>query len=46
MNPANVDFGNPNDNPTTFPAELPKESLNNKKHDSFIVLNKYQITLN
>ena len=24
MNPANVDFGNPNDNPTTFPAELPK----------------------
>jgi large-conductance mechanosensitive channel len=26
MNPANVDFGNPNDNPTTFPAELPKET--------------------
>jgi large-conductance mechanosensitive channel len=25
MNPANVYFGNPNDNPTTFPAELPKE---------------------
>ena len=25
MNPANVDFGNPNDNPTTFPAEMPKE---------------------
>ena len=27
MNPANVYFGNPNDNPTTFPAELPKEQL-------------------
>jgi large-conductance mechanosensitive channel len=26
MNPANVYFGNPNDNPTTFPAELPKET--------------------
>jgi flagellar biosynthesis/type III secretory pathway M-ring protein FliF/YscJ len=25
MNPANVNFGNPNDNPTTFPAEMPKE---------------------
>jgi len=25
MNPANVDFGNPNNNPTTFPAEMPKE---------------------
>ena len=25
MNPANVDFGNPNDNPTTFPVEMPKE---------------------
>jgi large-conductance mechanosensitive channel len=27
MNPANVDFGNPNNNPTTFPAEMPKEQL-------------------
>lgn len=27
MNPANVNFGNPNDNPTTFPAEMPKEQL-------------------
>jgi hypothetical protein len=26
MNPANVYFGNPNDNPTTFPVELPKET--------------------
>ena len=25
MNPANVNFGNPNDNPTTFPVEMPKE---------------------
>lgn len=26
MNPANVYFGNPNDNPTTFPAELLKDT--------------------
>ena len=32
MNPANVDFGNPNDNPTTFPAELPKEQQQQPQH--------------
>ena len=32
MNPANVYFGNPNDNQTTFPAELPKEQQQQPQH--------------
>ena len=36
MNPANVDFGNPNDNPTTFPAEMPKEQLQTQQQPQLL----------